>query len=135
MVLDLIKQIETPGSPHWSLEQLQAELSSGMALGIKDSNELQAFVIYRSPDQDTFEITYLACSKCLQRTGLMSKLFIEFLRILRAANVGDLQVWLEVHEKNYAGIHFYEKFGFKQVGRRPNYYIDRGTALLYSLKF
>lgn len=47
-------------------------------------------------------------------------------------------VFLEVRESNVAAISLYEKFGFKRVGLRKNYYATpTGSehALLYQLKF
>ncbi|MCE3009624.1 MAG: GNAT family N-acetyltransferase [Proteobacteria bacterium] len=44
------------------------------------------------------------------------------------------RLWLEVHEKNEGALRFYQSLGFLQVGQRPTYYRDGGTALLLELK-
>lgn len=40
----------------------------------------------------------------------------------RAARRGASLLFLEVRESNTQAQNFYRKMGFKQVGRRPNYY-------------
>jgi ribosomal-protein-alanine N-acetyltransferase len=42
------------------------------------------------------------------------------------------ELWLEVHEVNVSAQNLYEKLGFRLSGRRPRYYKDGATALLYS---
>ncbi len=130
----LIQELDTPGAPHWTLEQIVSELGAGHSLGLRDSNALLAFILYTQPAPDTFEINYLACSKLLQRTGLMTQLFLEFLKRIRELAASDHEVWLEVHEKNLVAMQFYQKFAFEKLGTRQNYYSDKGSAVLYSLK-
>lgn len=134
-VFAIIELIETLGAPHWSLQQLTSELESNLCLGLRrEKHELMAFIIYKQAVPGCFEISYLAVSREHQRRGLMTKLFNEFLRRINRAESKEKEIWLEVHEKNVAGIQFYEKFGFQVVGRRLKYYSDGGTAKLYSLK-
>ena len=40
---------------------------------------------------------------------------------------------LEVRESNYAAIALYEKLGFSENGRRPNYY-DNGEAAILMIR-
>ncbi len=54
------------------------------------------------------------------------------LRIWQTASAQN--VWLEVREGNVAARRLYEKRGFGEVGRRPNYYPDGETALVLQLK-
>jgi ribosomal-protein-alanine N-acetyltransferase len=44
------------------------------------------------------------------------------------------EIWLEVHEGNDAARKLYEKQGFVAEGRRPRYYRDGGSAILYTLR-
>ena len=127
----MIATLSTPGAPKWSLVQLQEELRSSRAIGLRDSPGLCSFLIYRNPMPDTFEIIYLASSKQFQRKGLMSQLFKEFLKLLQGDVPDKSEVWLDVHEQNFAAILFYKKIGFQEVGRRSNYYSDRAAALLF----
>ena len=41
---------------------------------------------------------------------------------------------LEVRESNIPARSLYEKYNFKEVGRRKNYYENKETAVLYSLE-
>ncbi len=42
------------------------------------------------------------------------------------------EVWLDVHPKNKKAISLYLSMGFKEVGRRKNYYFDGSEAILMS---
>ncbi len=41
-------------------------------------------------------------------------------------------VWLECREDNAIAIALYTKIGFKEAGRRPKYYKDGTTAILFN---
>jgi len=43
---------------------------------------------------------------------------------------GVIQVFLEVRESNHVAISFYERLGFRDVGRRGNYYHDPDEGAL-----
>ena len=52
--------------------------------------------------------------------GLMTELIIE------AKKRGATRMTLEVRPSNTAALALYDKFGFKDCGRRPHYYLDNG---------
>jgi ribosomal-protein-alanine N-acetyltransferase len=64
------------------------------------------------------EILNLAVDPVFRRQGIASALLRSRLR-----NIGT-HFFLEVREGNRAARQLYEKFGFKEVGRRPEYYSD-----------
>lgn len=78
---------------------------------------------------DEGSITNLAVHPDFRNKGIASKLLKlteEF-----AFNEKLSFITLEVRESNYNAIKLYEKNGFKEVGRRKNYYSDnRETAIL-----
>jgi ribosomal-protein-alanine N-acetyltransferase len=49
------------------------------------------------------------------------------LHLRRLAALGARAVFLEVDEHNTAAIKLYDRAGFFEVGRRPNYYQGSGT--------
>ena len=131
-ITDIIQKLESPGAPNWTLPQIEDELRSGFAQGLKKKDELAAFILFKQLEPEVFEISYLASAKNYQRTGLMTQLFNEFLIQISQLSTKKVELWLEVHEKNVPAITFYKNFGFSQVGRRENYYRDKGAAILYS---
>lgn len=118
-----------PGAPSWTDQQFAAELKDQESLVATDENgDPQAFILYRKTPL-AFEISYLATKPAMKRTGYMQGL-LELLSI--EARDLDLKIWLEVHEGNTPAIRLYETFGFKATGKRPKYYADGASAILYN---
>ncbi|MFN7730056.1 MAG: GNAT family N-acetyltransferase [Bdellovibrio sp.] len=75
-----------------------------------------------------WELPVLATHPAHQGRGQMRKLLVSvFIAKCQAA-----EIWLEVHEANLPARSLYNSLGFTEVGRRPRYYADGGTALLLS---
>lgn len=119
-----------PIGPRWSREQIQDEVNTGLAWWAvsNERHAISAFLLYRDLP-DAFEITMLATSPEGRRKGAMSEL-IEALQV--EAKTRSKAIWLEVHESNLPARKLYDKTGFREVGRRPRYYVDAGAAILYS---
>lgn len=62
----------------------------------------------------------LGVNPAFQRQSLASQMLHHLLLISRINHAQ--QMWLEVRESNLAAIKLYEKFGFKNIGQRKNYY-------------
>jgi len=78
------------------------------------------------------EILDLAVEPQHRRQGLASLLLENFMRWLSRTTVR--RIYLEVRASNCAAIALYVKFGFKNCGRRPNYYRNPDeTALLMTV--
>ena len=61
-------------------------------------------------------------------TKLMEKMIEEF-------NSGNFKkIFLEVDEENLNAVKLYEKFGFKKIGERKNYYQNGHNAFVYALE-
>ena len=118
-----------PGAPAWTDQQFADELNKHESLVASDEMGVpQSFILYRKTPL-AFEISYLATNPEKKRTGYMQGL-LELLAI-EARDLG-LQIWLEVHEQNEPAIKLYENFGFKAKDKRPNYYVDGASAILYN---
>lgn len=113
---------------YWPKDLLGAELATAEAVGIfADNGELTGFILYRELPE-AWEISLVASHPQYRRQGYMERLF----KHIAAAKSQECSLWLEVHEENVPAQKFYEKMGFKEVRRRPRYYKDGATAILYS---
>ncbi|WP_413613282.1 GNAT family N-acetyltransferase [Bdellovibrio sp. HCB-110] len=112
---------------YWPKELLGAEMATAEAVGIFEDEVLVGFVLYRVLPE-AFEISLVASHPQYRRRGYMEKLFAH----LVDAKGQERELWLEVHEENVPAQKLYEKLGFKEVRRRPRYYKDGATAILYS---
>lgn len=69
-----------------------------------------------------------------RRRGVAGKLLDVFLRFARANHLAFLT--LEVRPSNAAAIALYTRFGFRETGRRRNYYdLPREDALILTRTF
>jgi ribosomal-protein-alanine N-acetyltransferase len=77
---------------------------------------------------DEGEILNLTVVRANRRHGEGTALSREMLKSFAARGVQ--RVFLEARESNLAGIAFYKKLGFGQVGRREGYYREPAEAAL-----
>jgi ribosomal-protein-alanine acetyltransferase len=120
---------DSPETVAW----LPAEPSSGAALAgtfllISESpHQITGFLMARQA-ADEAEILNIAVRRAHRRTGVASALFLAALEQLHARKATRL--FLEVRESNAPAIAFYQKHGFREVGRRPGYYRHPDEAAL-----
>ena len=81
---------------------------------------------------DEGHITNIAIKKDFQGMGLSNLLIKELIRYKEENKLTFLT--LEVRESNKKARNLYEKYNFKEIGRRKNYYENNETAVLYSLE-
>ena len=81
---------------------------------------------------DTADIMNIVVKKSWRNQGVGNLLLSNLISICKISNLSSLS--LEVNEDNLPAIHLYEKFGFKQVGVRKNYYQDK-DGMIMSLLF
>lgn len=112
---------------YWPKDLLGAEMATAEAVGIFQDDTLVGFILYRDLP-NAWEISLVASDPQFRRQGYMEKLLAHLI----AAKGQGKELWLEVHEENVPAQKLYEKLGFKEVGRRPRYYNDGATAILYS---
>jgi ribosomal-protein-alanine N-acetyltransferase len=119
---------EYPIGPNWSTEQIETECRTGLGLVLKTAaGQTQAFIIARDIGA-AIEISFLATASDARGHGRMARLIRELTARLPAGKA----IWLEVHEANAPARRLYERCGFESVGKRPKYYADGGTAVLYN---
>ncbi len=112
---------------YWPMDLLGAEIATAESLGVFEGELLVGFVLYRELP-GVWEISLVATHPRFSRRGFMSAL----LKQLIDAKGRERELWLEVHQDNHLAQQLYEKLGFQMSGRRPKYYQDGATALLYT---
>ena len=121
----------------WSQEYFAAELVNHRAqlfVAVEPlGDELVGFLLYWKLDGE-LELHKIAVAGAWQRRGHASRLLAHFLSSGRSG--GCDRAVLEVRAANAAAIRLYEKYGFRQVGRRRDYY-DKpmDDALIYEFVF
>lgn len=109
----------------WSEEEVAALLAERSVMTHRATlrSKLAGFIMSRRA-ADEAEILSVAVSKACRGRGLARDLLQLHLR--RLAGNGVRTVFLEVDETNMPAIRLYRRAGFRDVGRRPNYYATPG---------
>ena len=122
-----------PGAAHWTSEQYNKLVNSGVVLVAEAAGQLCGFVCAQAVAGD-WEIENLVVSAEFLRRGIANELVRELIR--RAKSEAASAMLLEVRESNLPARGLYEKHGFREVGRRRVYYRDPvEDAILYALRF
>jgi ribosomal-protein-alanine N-acetyltransferase len=109
----------------WSEQEVEGLLLDRQVLAHRATSggKLTAFIMSRLA-ADEAEILSVAVAARSQGRGLARKLLDLHLR--RLAGLSARAVFLEVDEHNAAAIRLYDRAGFREVARRPNYYPGAG---------
>lgn len=120
----------------WTGEDFKTSLTMTGMTGLlykHEGNDI-AFLLFRQIC-DEAEIILLGVDPVFARRGYASKLLQHAIELMHQTDIA--KVFLEVREDNFAAIHFYEMFGFEEVGERRDYYRltdgQRKNAKIYSL--
>ncbi len=116
----------------WSEQEVEGLLTDRhvMAHRAMSGPNMAGFIMSRLID-DEAEILSVAVATSRRGHGLARKLLTLHLR--RLAGLGARTVFLEVDEHNAAAIRLYDRAGFREISRRPNYYpgtVGRPAAAL-----
>ena len=111
-------------------EMLEDNLSNSMShfYVYEDKNEIIGYISI-SFDQEQGEILNFCVNKRYQHKGIGTKILAYAMNILHSK--GAKSFILEVRESNRGAISLYEKFGFKRISLRKNYYSNNENALVY----
>lgn len=113
----------------WTYENLLQEALAKNFTGLDDGKgNLIGAIVSQQVDENTREILFLATVPSARGQGRMEHL----LRTFVATQGPGSRVWLECREDNVPAIALYTKIGFKESGRRPKYYKDGTTAILFN---
>jgi ribosomal-protein-alanine N-acetyltransferase len=116
----------------WSEEEVEALLvdRAVMAHRAHSGGRMAGFIMSRRA-ADEAEILSVAVAKASRGRGIARDLLLHHLR--RLAGDGARAVFLEVDEANTPALRLYRRAGFREVGRRPNYYAAPGAKPVAAL--
>jgi [ribosomal protein S18]-alanine N-acetyltransferase len=120
------------GTHHWSRQSFENELSNAIGYyfaGIDgNSDELVGYSGFWLIDGNEAHITTLAVHPSFRRQYVGERLLIN--NILDARSRGARRMTLEVRVSNEQAQNLYQKYGFKNLGMRRNYYQDNSEDAL-----
>ena len=129
--VDAIAELENRCfSDPWSVNSITSELNNPLSLWLVavDGETVAGYVGSQSV-LGWADMMNIAVAPAYRRQGVGEKLILDLIRLLQEEKVTCLT--LEVRASNEPAIGLYEKLGFVQVGRRPNYYHNpREDALI-----
>ena len=113
----------------WNIDILEDELTSETSHFIcaKYENKIVGFAGIKIV-LDEADIMNIAIKKDYRRQGIATLLLNHILNICGEKNIKTIN--LEVNEENFSAISLYQKFGFKECGRRKQYYDNKYDAIL-----
>lgn len=113
----------------WNYSVFKSELESHTShyLVVKDNSKIIGFagIKVTVPDCDIMNIVV---KKDFRNQGIGSLLLKELINLSKSLNVKNL--FLEVNERNTPAILLYNKFGFKKISTRKNYYKDNNAIVM-----
>jgi [ribosomal protein S18]-alanine N-acetyltransferase len=128
---------QATGAAHWTSEQYNKLLASGVVLVAEQAAEEPGKVcgfICAQAVANEWEIENVVVATAFLRRGIANTLLRELIQ--HAQKAAASAILLEVRESNSPARRLYEKQGFREVGRRPSYYRDPAEdAILYALRF
>ncbi|MDE3108975.1 MAG: ribosomal protein S18-alanine N-acetyltransferase [Acidobacteriota bacterium] len=115
-------QSSSPEVAQWTASDYQRAARGEMTGWVAaDEGRILGFMVARRTAGD-IEILNFAVNPVARRRGIGNTL----LRVALdwGAEVNAERALLEVRASNFAALHFYERRGFRVVGRRPRYYVS-----------
>jgi ribosomal-protein-alanine N-acetyltransferase len=135
--LDAVAAIEREGFANpWTREYYAAELENDRShsfVAVAPVGAIVGYLLFWRLGSE-LELHKIAVAPAQQRQGHGARLMEFFIGLGRG--LGCERAVLEVRAGNAAAIGLYEKFGFRRVGRRKDYYErPREDALVFELRF
>ncbi|MBI3013147.1 MAG: ribosomal protein S18-alanine N-acetyltransferase, partial [Elusimicrobia bacterium] len=105
----------------WSQRMFDQELESSFSLqavAVLDEKPVAFGIGWKV--RDVAQILEFAVTPQERRKGIGSKILKHLMQIARENGCAKME--LELRSQNLAALEFYRKFGFRQVGKRKNFY-------------
>ena len=109
------------GDAAWSERSIASELNNELALWlVAEENGAVAGYVGSQSVMGESDMMNIAVAPQYRRKGIAQGLVSRLVEMLKEK--GNQSLSLEVRVSNIPAVSLYEKMGFTQVGRRPNYY-------------
>ncbi len=109
---------QAASAAHWPLEEYEKLIKTGLVLVAERTGRVCGFVCANTLAGE-WEIENMVVEVRSLRQGIADRLMRA---LIEQAEKGVARVLLEVRESNQPARRLYEKHGFREVGRRRNYY-------------
>lgn len=133
--LEEIKDIlSTEFDDFWTYSVFKSELenpNSQYFVAIRNDEIVGFAGIWKAIDD--MHITNIVTKISKRHLGIASMLLEKLIEVSKAEKVNSLT--LEVNESNTYAIKLYEKYNFKKIGLRKNYYAQNENAIIMTLVF
>ena len=132
--LDAIAELERLSFPvPWKREFFASEVGVAHRFNrvVRASNELLAGYVFCAFAGGEIHVNQIAVDPSCRRRGIARVLMQEVFDL--ATRIRAEEIYLEVRPSNDPARNFYSSLGFRDVGRRPQYYADGEDALVMSL--
>lgn len=113
----------------WSPSILKQELlcDNSYFIVAKNKSEIIGFAGFKAL-LDTADLMNIVVKKSYRNQGIGSLLLKELMHLFYSFSLSSL--YLEVNENNFPAIRLYQKFGFKKIDVRKNYYPNHQNAII-----
>ena len=113
----------------WSPSILKQELlcDNSYFIVAKNKSEIIGFAGFKAL-LDTADLMNIVVKKSYRNQGIGSLLLKELMHLFYSFSLSSL--YLEVNENNFPAIRLYQKFGFKKIDVRKNYYPNEQNAII-----
>ena len=114
---------------YWTINMLKQELENSNTYYVvaKINDEIVGFGgVYKILDE--MNINYIVTKKNKRNLGIASQILYNLISFANTKKIKTIM--LEVNEKNIFAIKLYEKFEFKKVGLRKEYYNNTDNAIM-----
>lgn len=120
-VADVVQLEKLCFSMPWSETSIRSELDNPLSLWLVaiDGEKLVGYVGSQAVMGEA-DMMNLAVFPEYRRMGIGEQLVLQLIQALKIQNVSAIT--LEVRVSNESALRLYQKLGFSQVGRRPDYY-------------
>ncbi len=132
--LDAVAELERASFPvPWKKEYFASEVGAPHRFNrvVRTSSGLLAGYVFCAFAGGEVHVNKIAVDPSLRRTGVARLLMQEVLAF--SARIAAEEIYLEVRPSNLPARNFYELLGFREVGRRKEYYGDGEDAIVMSL--
>lgn len=125
------EQFSNPWKKKVFYDELNNDLSYFYVAEDTSLNEIIGYIIFWVI-QETIELHDIAVTEKYKKRGIASRLMCFMLETAHARKVEE--IFLEVRQSNAAAIALYEKYNFKKIDVRKNYYTEPvEDAAVYAL--